>query len=519
MMDKNVMNGAESLVRTLVDGGVDTCFTNPGTSEMHFCAALDKVDGMRCILGLFEGVVTGAADGYGRMKDSPAATLLHTGPGLGNGLANLHNAKKARTPIVNIVGEHATYHIAHDAPLTADIEGIAWPVSDWVRTSTDSASVASDGAQAIAEARTSPGRIATLILPADTAWNDALGPEAVPDVPAREKVDDSRIRECAEALSSGEPTLILLGGRALREDALETAGRIAERTGALLMTEFAGARTQRGAGRVNPERMPYVIDVALAATADIRHVILAGVKMPVAFFAYPGKPSLLVPETSRPVLLSTVAEDVTDGLERLAEEVGAWGSEPHREALERPDLRTGDLDPHSIAAAIGHLMPEGCIVSDEAITSGRMLHPFTRGCPPHDWLFGTGGSIGRALPEATGAAVACPDRKVLCITGDGSALYTVQALWTQARENLDVVTVVYANRTYAILHTELLNVGATPGPKAHDMFDLDRPEIDWVKMSESMGVEALRAQTAEEFNRALAAGFETSGPFLIEARI
>lgn len=519
MMDKNVMNGAESLVRTLVEGGVDTCFTNPGTSEMHFCAALDKVDGMRCILGLFEGVVTGAADGYGRMKDSPAATLLHTGPGLGNGLANLHNAKKARTPIVNIVGEHATYHIAHDAPLTADIEGIAWPVSDWVRTSTDSASVASDGAQAIAEARTSPGRIATLILPADTAWNDALGPETVPGVLAREKVDDSRIRECVEALSSGEPTLILLGGRALREDALEIAGRIAERTGALLMTEFAGARTQRGAGRVNPERMPYVVDVARAATAEIRHVILAGTTMPVAFFAYPDKPSLLVPETSRPVLLSTVAEDVTDGLERLAEEVGACGSEPRREALERPDLRTGDLDPHSIAAAIGHLMPEACIVSDEAITSGRMLHPFTTGCPPHDWLFGTGGSIGRALPEATGAAVACPDRKVLCITGDGSALYTVQALWTQARENLDVVTVVYANRTYAILHTELLNVGATPGPKARDMFDLDRPEIDWVKMSESMGVEALRVQTAEEFNRALAAGFETSGPFLIEARI
>ena len=518
-MEGNVMNGAESLVRTLVKGGVDTCFTNPGTSEMHFCAALDKVDGMRCILGLFEGVVTGAADGYGRMKDGPAATLLHTGPGLGNGLANLHNARKARTPIVNIVGEHATYHIAHDAPLTADIEGIARPVSDWVRTSADAVSVAADGAAAIAAARTPPGQIATLVLPADTAWNDAEGPSPVPDVPAPQRVDEARVRACRDALTSGEPVLILLGGRALRADATELAGRIAERTGALLMTEFAGARTERGAGRVNPERMPYVVDVALAATAGIRHVILVGAKMPVAFFAYPGKPSLLVPETARPVELAGVADDVVDGLERLADDLGAMECEPRRESAKRPDLGSGDLDIHKIAAAIGHLMPEGCIISDEAITSGRMLHPYTTGCPHHDWLFGTGGSIGRALPEATGAAVACPDRKVLCLTGDGSALYTVQALWTQAREQLDVVTVIYANRTYAILHTELLNVGATPGPKAHDMFDLDRPEINWVEMSHSMGVEARRADTAEEFNDALAAGFATPGPFLIEARI
>ncbi len=518
-MARNVMNGAESLVRTLVDGGVDTCFTNPGTSEMHFCAALDKVDGMRCILGLFEGVVTGAADGYGRMKDGPAATLLHTGPGLGNGLANLHNARKARTPVVNIVGEHATYHIAHDAPLTSDIEGIARPVSDWVRTSADAASVAGDGAQAIAEARTPPGRIATLVLPADTAWGEASGPAAVPGAPARRIVDDAAVRAAATALRSGERALILVGGRALRADALDLAGRIAKRTGAMLMTEFAGARTERGAGRVNPERMPYVVDVALAVTAGVRNVILAGASMPVAFFAYPGKPSLLVPQSAKPVPLADASEDVLDALERLADELGARAVEPRREALERPEPRTGELDIHAIAAAVGHLMPEGCIVSDEAITSGRNLHPFTRGAPPHDWLFGTGGSIGRALPEATGAAVACPDRKVLCLTGDGSALYTVQALWTQARENLDVVTVVYHNRTYAILHTELLNVGATPGPKAHDMFDLDRPEIDWVAMSRSMGVEARRAGTAEEFNRALADGFATPGPFLIEARI
>ncbi|MBN34828.1 MAG: acetolactate synthase large subunit [Rhodospirillaceae bacterium] len=513
------MNGAESLVRTLVEGGVDVCFTNPGTSEMHFCAALDRVDGMRCVLGLFEGVVTGAADGYGRMMDSPAATLLHTGPGLGNGVANLHNAKKAKTPIVNIVGEHATYHIAHEAPLTADIEAIAWPVSDWVKTSKDAASVAVDGAQAIAEARKAPGRIASLILPADTAWNEAEGVATMPDVPPPASATEGQVRDCADALRSGEPVMILVGHRALRSDALEIAGRIAAKTGAEMRTEFAAARSERGAGRVTPERIPYVVDQALAVTSEIRHMILVGCKTPVAFFAYPGKPSVLIPDTCQPHLLAAADEDVMGALEWLADEVGAGDAEPVREELSRPDLQSGKLTIDTIAAAIGHLLPEGCIISDEAITSGRMLHPFTKGCPPHDWLFGTGGSIGRALPEATGAAVACPDRKVLCISGDGSAMYTIQALWTQARENLDVVTVIYNNRTYAILHGELRNVGANPGPKAHDMFDLDRPNLDWVQMANGMGVEAVRVETAEDFNRALQAAFAGSGPFLIEAMV
>lgn len=513
------MNGAESLVRTLVDGGVDVCFTNPGTSEMHFCAALDKVDGMRCILGLFEGVVTGAADGYGRMLDKPAATLLHTGPGLGNGLANLHNAKKANTPIVNIVGEHATYHIEHDAPLTADIEGIAWPVSHWVKTSTDAPSVAIDGAQAIAEASSAPGRIATLILPADTAWNEAKGPAPVPAILPAESVDEGAIRNCADILRSGEPVMLLLGGKALRADALQMVSRIAQKTGAEMRTEFGAARCERGAGRVAVERMPYVVDQALGVTGHLRHMILIGTKAPVAFFAYPDKPSFLIPETCQTHTLANVDQDIAGALAWLADELGAGDLDPVLEPAGRPALMTGELNLESIGAAIGHLMPEWTIVSDEAITSGRHLHPLTRGSAPHDWLFGTGGSIGRGLPEATGAAVACPDRKVLSLTGDGSAMYTVQALWTQAREKLDVTTVIFNNRSYAILHGELLNVGANPGPKAHDMFDLDRPEIDWVALATSMGVEAVRTKTAEQFNRALAASLAGSGPSLIDAVI
>ncbi len=511
------MNGAESLVRTLLAGGVDVCFTNPGTSEMHFCAALDKVPGMRCVLGLFEGVVTGAADGYGRMLDKPAATLLHTGPGLGNGLANLHNAKKAQTPIVNIVGEHATYHIAHDAPLTADIEGIAWPVSNWVKTSPTAADVSPDGAQAIAEARKAPGQIATLILPADTAWNEARDIAPIPEIAAPAKPDSEAMAECVNVLRSGEPTLLMIGNRALRAEGLELVSRIANRTGATPLMEFGTARIQRGAGRVAIPRIPYIVDQALEVTQPFKHVILIGTKVPVAFFAYPDKPSVLIPDSCQPHTLVRAEEDILHALEWLADELGASQTPPTLQASERPDLRTGALDPDAIGAAIGHLLPDNAIVSDESLTAGRGVAPFTVGCPPHDWLYGTGGSIGRGLPEATGAAVACPDRKVLSMSGDGSAMYTTQALWTQARENLDVTTVIFANRSYAILHGELKNVGAQPGPNTQAMFNLDRPHLDWVSLAKGMGVEGTRAETAEQFNQALAAGFAVKGPYLIEA--
>ena len=267
------MNGAESLVRTLVGSGVEVCFTNPGTSEMHFVAALDHVEGMRCVLGLFEGVVTGMADGYARMADIPASTLLHLGPGLGNGLANLHNARKARSPIVNIVGEHATYHIEHDAPLTSDIEGIARPVSHWVKSSPTARDIAADGAEAVAVARSGAGRIATLILPANTAWDKADGaaPPKAPD--GRPNVSEQAIRAAAAALTSGEETLIHLTGRALREDALTLLGKIQARTGCRLSCMTSNARWQRGAGRVSVERIQYPVDVALKQLATVRHIV------------------------------------------------------------------------------------------------------------------------------------------------------------------------------------------------------------------------------------------------------
>ena len=512
------MNGAESLVHTLLKGGVDVCFTNPGTSEMHFVAALDKIPGMRCVLCLFEGVVSGAADGYARMTGKPAATLLHLGPGLGNALANLHNAKKARSPIVNVVGEHATYHIQYNTPLTSDIAGIARPVSHWVEACPDAASVGSYAARAIAAAHVAPGQIATLILPADTAWGDGGTVGTVPAVPERETVDGARIDEAASILKSGEPALLLLGADALYEGPLDLAGRIAVATGCNVMAEGMNKRLQRGAGRLPVNRIPYPVPQALEVLKPYRRIVLVGALTPAGFFAYPGMPSLLAPEGCEIFALASPEQDCAAAMQALADAVGARPGTAKLQKLARPPRPTGAITLDSIAAAIGAILPENAIVADESVTTGRGFYPLTAGAPAHDWLQNRGGSIGLGMPLATGAAVACPDRKVICLEGDGSGMYTLQALWTQAREGLDVTTVVFANRTYAILRHELTGVRAgTPGPKAADMLDIGRPDLDWVSLARGMGVPASRATTADEFNKQFAAGLAAPGPYLIEA--
>jgi acetolactate synthase I/II/III large subunit len=512
------MNGAESLVRTLVAGGVNVCFANPGTSEMHFVAALDRLDGMRCVLGLFEGVVTGAADGYYRMARHPASTLLHLGPGLANGLANLHNAKKAGSGVVNIVGEHATHHIRHDAPLTADIEGIARPMSHWVRTSASSRTVAQDGAAAIEAARRAPGQIATLILPADAAWNEAddVAVTAPARLPAR--VSRDSVVEAARALAQGPQALLLLGGDGVMEGSLAWAGRIAAKTGCRLLAAGFNARVQRGAGRVQIDRVPYVVDRALETLKGVRHIVLAGAKFPVSFFAYPDKPSLLAPEGCARTLLAAPEHDIEHALESLAAELGATAAPPLYVADSiRPALPAGRVTPEGLGAVLGALMPENAIVVDESVSFGRGLFPLTAGAPPHDWLNNMGGSIGYGLPVAIGAAIACPDRKVIALEGDGSGMYTLQALWTMAREGLDVTTVILANRSYAILKGEFANVGAgTPRQKATDMMSLDRPNLDWVALARGHGVEAGRANDLEELAREFRRAMAVRGPYVIE---
>jgi len=486
---------------------------------MHFVAALDRVDGMRCVLALFEGVATGAADGYARMKETPAATLLHLGPGLANGLANIHNAMKASTPLVNIVGDHATYHRDYNSPLTSDIETAARPFSGWVKTSPTAMTVAADGAAAIAAAMTPPGQVATLILPGDTAWDEGSGPAPVPAAPERAKVSEDAVKDAARALRSGEPAVLLITGPALREKGLELAGRIAAKTGARILAQTFNRRMERGAGRVPIERIPYPVEQALKTLEGVKHIVLAGSRVPVAFFAYPDKPSLLAPKDAQFTTLAKEDEDIVHALEWLADELGA--TQPvEGSKYDPPRLATGRIEAATLAQSLGALIPANAIVVDEGVSTGRGFFPSTRQAHPHTWLQNMGGSIGIGMPLAVGAAVACPDRPVLNLEADGSAMYTIQALWTQARENLNVTTVIFNNRSYAILRHELTNVGAqNVGRKALDMLDLSRPDLDFVMLARGMGVPGERVDTMDDFNKAVARGLATPGPYLVEAML
>ena len=512
-------SGAESLVQTLVDSQVDVCFANPGTSEMHFVAALDTNPEMRCVLGLFEGIVTGAADGYGRMSGLPAATLTHLGPGFGNGWANLHNAKKARTPVVNVVGDHATYHRKYDAPLTSDVEGVASPVSGWVKVSQSADDVAADGAEAVEAALKPPGQVATLILPADTAWNRTAATVKPASPSSAKAYDENAVDEVASVLMGDEPCVILMNGH-ITSDKSELADRIAQTTGARVIMDTFIPRLQRGAGRAELLRLPYFGEQAAEVLEGTRHIILCSSQPPVTFFAYPDKPNWLTPEGCALHTLVERDQDVVGALGALAEKVGADGVEANLVTLERPELPKGELNPMSIGASLANQFPEDAIVVDEGGTCGGGATMLTRTCPPHDWLMLTGGSIGYGMPCATGAAVASPGRRVICLQADGGGMYTVQALWTQARERLDVTTIIFANQKYSILQIEFGRVGAhNPGPKAMSMLDLGNPELNWVSLAEGMGVPAWRVKTAEEFNKALAESLRTPGPTLIEAMI
>ena len=511
------MNGAQALIRTLVDAGVDVCFSNPGTSEMHFVAALDEVPEMRAILTLFEGVATGAADGYGRMAGRPAATLLHLGPGLANGLANLHNARRAGTPLVNVVGDHATHHKRLDAPLESDLDALAGAVSGWFRRSLTTADLAADASEAVAAACSPPGCVATLALPADISWGEGGRTAPPPRLRKRSRVAATTVQQVAGVLSRGGATVILLGGDALTEDGLMAASRVATRTGARLLCETFPARLPRGAGLPAVRQLPYAPEAALAELAGTGHLVLAGARAPVAFFAYPGLPGVFAPPDCQVHVLAEGAEDATGALCDLAELAAADASAVVAEAS-RPELPRGPLTPATLAAVLGALLPERAIVVDEALTSGGHLAAATAGAPRHDWLTLTGGAIGQGLPSAAGAAVACPDRPVIGVQADGSAMYTITALWTYAREQLDITTIICNNGAYAILDGELQRVGAARGgQRARQLLDLRRPDLDFVSLARGMGVPGTRAETAEQLAEQLRHALAEPGPHLIDA--
>ncbi|HEY0296217.1 MAG TPA: acetolactate synthase large subunit [Bordetella sp.] len=515
------MNGAESLVRTLLASNVDVCFANPGTSEMHFVAALDRVPGMRCVLGLFEGVATGAADGYARMAGRPASTLLHLGPGLANGMANLHNARKARTPLLNIVGEHASDHLPYESPLRSDVPGLAALASDWYRVAADGKSVANDAAEAVRAARSRDGQIATLILPADTAWSEGAAPAVAAEPPPLAQATGESIAHVARAVRSGKRCALLATGQALGEAGLALMARYAG-SSIRLLAQQSNRRMARGRGRLIVPRVPFAVDQAVEALGGLDMLVLVGSHPPAAFFGYPGKPRLLAPPDCDVHTLVEPGGDALHALAWLADELGLPARTAAVESVSAPVLPGADqmLDADAAMQTMAALLPEGAILCDESVSSGRSLFRFTDAAAPHDYLQITGGSIGCGLPLATGASVACPDRKVICFEGDGSGMYTLQALWTQARERLDVVTLILANRSYRILQGELKGVGiAEPGEQAHRMLDLVDPALDWVALARGQGVEAVAVETVAGLADAIKAALARRGPFLIEVRL
>jgi len=514
------MNGAQALLHTLKASGVDICFANPGTSEMHLVQAIGHTDGMRAVLCLYEGVVTGAADGYARMTDKPAATLLHLGSGFSNSMANQHNARRAGVPLVNIVGDHATYHLQYDAPLTSDLKGYATLSSAWVGVAASADELSTKGAEAVSQAYANGGQIATLIAPADCSWDDAGAPAAAITPKPATTVESGCITELAGLLGNGKRTALFLGGRALRVDALEAAGRIAAATGAVLICETFPTRQQRGAGRVPVQRLPYFAEQAEAFLQSFEQMILVDSKAPVAFFAYPGKASWLPPEGCTIRSLAEHRHDVLQALTALASELNAPPEPASRQAPILLPIKGGALNMDTLGRSIGALMPENAIVSDEGVTTGLGIYLMTQGAKPHDWLTLTGGAIGQGLPVALGAALACSDRKVIALQADGSAMYTNQALWSMVREQVDVTVILLNNSSYAILNVELARVGAgEPNDKTLSMLDLSNPSLDWTSIARGMGMEADRATTAEEFHQLLEAAMNQRGPRLIEAII
>lgn len=513
------MNGADSLIETLLANEVDACFANPGTSEMQFVAALDGQPKMRPVLCLFEGVATGAADGFGRMADRPACTLLHLGPGYGNGLANLHNARRAYTPLINVVGDHATYHRQYDAPLNSDIPTIVGPNSLWVKSADSADDVAALTAEAVAASYGPPGGPVSLILPADAAWTQTKAGAVRAKKPERSVPSGEAVEAAARAIRAAKKPVLLLGGQACRAEAMVQAARLSAHGVRVLADTFV-ARQPRGAGHFQPDRMQYFGEAALADLAGTDLMLLVGTTQPVAFFAYPERPSLLVPEGCDLMTLAGRHEDAVAGLRALADALSAPASGP-AQPLKRPEAApTGPMTPQAAGVSIARHLPEGAIICDDSVTSGGGVASQTGTAAPHEVLALTGGAIGQAIPLSIGAAVACPDRKVLSLNGDGAAMYTVQGLWTIARENLDVTVVVFANHAYRILGIELGRTGAgAAGPSAAKLLDLGDPKIDWVSMAKAMGLPAVRCETAESFETAFAGAMRQTGPMFIEAAI
>lgn len=513
------MTGAEILIKTAANAGIEVCFTNPGTTEMPLVCAFDSIAGIRPYLGLFEGCCTGAADGYGRMADKPAMTLLHLGPGLGNGIANLHNAGKGGTPVLNVIGEHATWHRAANAPLTMNIAALADPVSGWTRTCSSADAISQDTAEAIAAA--SAGQVVSLIVPSDVQWSECADPKIHQPKISRASIDEDSINQAAEVLHTERKSALILGGRALRKEGLLAAARIKAATGCDLLSVRAPARIERGVGIPTTEVIPYFPRQALELLSGYPVIVLVGTGEPVTFFGWQGYPSRLLNDSQHICQIKADDKRLPQALENLADALEAPGKVAGLDAgfskIERPEIPEGELTANHAGIILAALQPENAIIVNESITSGGAYLPLAVSAPPHTMMALPGGAIGYGMPCAVGAAIACPQRPVISFQADGAAMYTLQALWMQARESLNITTLICANRSYNILKIEFARADVTtPGPYAQALTDLGNPDIDWEQLSKGMGVPAVSVDRCEALAKELNKALAEPGPHLIE---
>jgi len=509
------MNGAQALLDLYSNLGVEVCFANPGTTEMALVHALESTPSIRPFLGMTEGVVAGAADGYGRMSDVPAISILHLGPGFANSISNLHNARRAKTPMITIVGDHATWHAEADAPLASDLYGLAHAASDWVGTIATPRSVLVMGMEAYRQAM--EGQVATLIFPTDMQEAEAssapVGLSSVPYHPV------AIVSESVMAALRRPKSALFLGGGALRGENLRLASAIAIKTESRLISETFSARMERGAGVPSTERLPYFPEQAMACLEDLDTLVLVGAKAPVAFFGYEGMESNVVPDWVAVHSLST-ERDPSLALQALSAQVGVDSAdinnvEPANGASESvPD---GSLTPKTIGVTIAATQAPGTIMIDEAATSGLPYFHSSADAPSFDHLMLTGGSLGFGLPAAIGVAIACPDRPIVAFVADGSSLYTMQSLWTMQRYGLNVTVIVAANEQYRILRVEADRAEIPMGPVVSAMTDISG--VSWTDLAKGLGVLAVQVATCPELAAAMVHRRASKGPYLIEAKL